>query len=439
MNYRLLIIGLLFLFNPEITIFDIFPDFIGFLLIARAIAPLSEVSPSAEAATSCFRKLAAVSGVKMLAFLPMLSIRNSEPSMSLLFTAGFAIATMIYLFPAFHDWFNAIRYFSEREAVRVRGIGFMRGFTAVTFVLRYLFALLPETVYLYADEEFSFFYGTPIYPLVAYRTGITVLSATLSTLVGIAWLTAILLFVRSLRRNSALNEGIAHEIASTPHSAYKTVLAAVRPAMICLSLAAFCAVWYTVDGMPLIPLAASSLLILIAMAALRKLLSLPRRYLVLPSLSVVSAFVTHILIYDFCESYHDRSAVGFDAIQKPFRIPAVSALVSALLLVTCLLVCVAPAVKKLINNHTGAFWEAAYLSHNSAVGKERQRQCFGVSVGIAMHSLAVLLSFISYTLYYVYPLLQLIASAFTIAVAVYFTATLSAVRQSAMEKYAEHS
>ena len=437
MNYRLHIIGLLFLFNPEITIFDIFPDFIGFLLIARAIAPLSEVSPSAEAATSCFRKLAAVSGVKMLAFLPMLSISNSEPSMSLLFTAGFAIATMIYLFPAFHDWFNAIRYFSEREAVRVRGIGFMKGFSVVTFVLRYLFALLPETVYLYADEEFSFFYGTPIYPLVAYRTGITVLSATLSTLVGIAWLTAILLFVRSLRRNSALNEGIAHEIASTPHSAYKTVLAAVRPAMICLSLAAFCAVWYTVDGMPLIPLAASSLLILAAMIFLRRLLDLSRRYIMIPTLSTIASCVSHVMIYRFCHAYHERSAVGFDAIKEPFRIPAASALVSALFLIAAWILCVSPSLKKLIDSHTGAFWEAAYISHNSSVGKERRRQQFGVSVGIALISLIILLSFAAYTLYYVYPIYQLVTAALSLGVAVYLTALLSSVRQSVMEKYTE--
>ncbi len=439
MNYRLLVLGLIFLFNPEITIIDLIPDFIGFLLIAKAMAPLSAVSPSAENAVTLFRKLAAVSGVQMLAVLPMMSVSASEPSMTLLFTTGFAVVSMLYLLPAIRDLFQSIRYFSEREAVRVRGIGFVKGFTFLSFLLRYVLALLPETVYLYADEERSFLYGTPIYPLVEYRMGITLLSAILSFLVGLVWLFAILIFIKNLKRNAALNEGIAREIASAPHSVSKTILSSVRPALLLLTVASFCTVGYTIDGMPLIPSAASPILILTAMILLRRILSLSKRNLVLPTLASVIGLLSYGSVYHFSKTYHVWSTVGFDTIKKHFLLPAATELISAVLLVLCLVFCVAPALRQLIDRHTGAFWEAAYLSHNSSVARERRRLQFGVSLSVTLLSVSALLRAVSYALYYQYPLLQFIAAFLGLGGALYTAFLLSSIRQSVHEKYTDAS
>ena len=47
MNIKYILIGLFFLINPNIEVFDIFPDFIGLILIMKGLSHLSATDEKA--------------------------------------------------------------------------------------------------------------------------------------------------------------------------------------------------------------------------------------------------------------------------------------------------------------------------------------------------------------------------------------------------------
>jgi hypothetical protein len=359
MHYSLLILGLLFLWNPEVTIFDLFPDFIGCLLIAKAIAPLEPLSSSAESAGNKFRKLAAISGIKTAALFPMMTLFSTEKEVTMLFTAGFAILTAIYLIPAFSDLFATVTYFADRSQTSVKGTAFLRGFTILSILLRYAFAFFPETVYVNVDESASVLYGQSIYPWEPYRMGMTVLAVLFSLIVGIAWLIAILSYVKRLKRHRAFNDGIALDLATVSIPFGKQMLAATNPTLLLLVFASFATVSFHIDGLPILPAALSPLLILIAVFYVKKPLALGSRYLVLPTVSFCFGLYSHFTVNTFSKACHDHATIDFDPYTNAFLKPFVTETVSALLQAACFLFCVLPILRKLIATERPSLGERA--------------------------------------------------------------------------------
>ncbi len=437
MNYRLLITGLLLLWNPEITILDLLPDWIGFLLIAKALAPLAPSSPSAEEAATGFRKLAWISAIKALAFLPMMSLYRTEKEVTLLFTAAFAILTAIYLFPAFSNLFTAINYFSARANSQARGTGAVRLFCYVAFLLRYLLAMVPESVYLFVDKYESMAQNVAIYPLAPYRTGITILAATVSFVVGLIFLVVFLRYISSLKRDCALNEEFHRAVSSVVLSKAQAVLSAVRPAILLLTLSLLFFTRYVIEGMPIFPAFVSPVLIYIAAQTLKKCITLTKRFTVLPLLAFISGLSSYLATFVFCEKYYDKASVGYVLVKTYYRVPIVLEGISAVLFVVTILFCVVPMLNKLIDEHCGAFWETAYISHNSATAKEKQSQLFRVKLLPLFTLLCAVMNTISFAQYYTHPLLQMLSAGMGIALCIYVYHLTSSLWQSIKEKYAE--
>ena len=110
MNYSLIITGLFFLFNPEVNILDILPDFIGIILIMRGFRPMTSVSATAEESYRNFSRYLAVSAVKAAALIPMISVASSDPSFYMLFTLVFAVLELIFAIPAFSGVGDCFRF-----------------------------------------------------------------------------------------------------------------------------------------------------------------------------------------------------------------------------------------------------------------------------------------------------------------------------------------
>ena len=70
----MLFIGLIFIFTPSINLFDLLPDFIGYYLIAQAIAAPSDLTPYFADARERFQKLLWISASKLVAIVVMLTI-----------------------------------------------------------------------------------------------------------------------------------------------------------------------------------------------------------------------------------------------------------------------------------------------------------------------------------------------------------------------------
>ncbi len=402
MKYHLLILGLLFLFNPEVTIFDLLPDFIGFLLIAKALAPLAPLSPSAESAVEKFRKLAAISGIKVVAILPMMSLSSTEPEITMVFTAAFAILSAIYLFPAFSDLFASISYFAERYQTQVKGTSFVKPFTYVSFLLRYGLAFFPETVYLNVDETMSEIYQTPVYPWEPFRTGITVLAVSLSLIIGIVWLIVVLIYVGRLKKNHMLNDGIARDRTSASVPFGKVLLSSTKPALLLLTFSAFAVIAFHIDGVPLLPAAVCPLLILVAVLYVKRPLGLSNRCWILPAASFAFGIYSHFSVMSFCEAHHDRATIEFAPYQQAFLKPFVTETIASLLQAACFLFCVMPLVRKLIVSQRTEPSGTVPMTIGSSDKREQFRLSF---LCIAMTIFAVLYGVaksISYWFFYRY-------------------------------------
>ena len=111
MKIGYMIVGCIFLFNPFINIIDIFPDFIGYLFIMRALSELSDLERNIRNARAKFKSAMWVSLVKFaLVFASMIF----DSTWYLILTFTFGILECMYLIPAFVDLFYGISYLEGR-------------------------------------------------------------------------------------------------------------------------------------------------------------------------------------------------------------------------------------------------------------------------------------------------------------------------------------
>ena len=116
-RYGLLTLGLLFIFTPSINLFDLLPDFIGYFMIAQAIATASDLTPYFEDARERFQKLLWISASKLVAIVIMMTIYSgdlNQRAIITVFAIGYAIVESIYLLPAFGMLFEGFFYLGVR-------------------------------------------------------------------------------------------------------------------------------------------------------------------------------------------------------------------------------------------------------------------------------------------------------------------------------------
>ena len=95
MKRRYFILAAIFLFNPVISVFDILPDFIGYLLLMKAFSNASYVYDNADETRYAFKAMAVVSIFKLvsLVILPF-----TDATMALVFSFSFAIIEVLFGF-----------------------------------------------------------------------------------------------------------------------------------------------------------------------------------------------------------------------------------------------------------------------------------------------------------------------------------------------------
>ncbi len=435
MKYTKLIIGLLFFSNPYFGPIDYLPDFIGLLLIADAIKAISEVSPSAEAAIASFKKAAIVSGAQIAVYIPLLSTINSEPSFNLLYSAAFAVLRLVFLIPAFNELFNSLMYFSERSASKHGYLRRTRISVMIFTVFHCIFSALPEIVYIRvhmvpSDNDLGY---TSYFPLANYRTGVMVLCAFIVLIVGIVWFIFTTAKINRLKKDRDFNAIIFDDLSHAEHSVKKTVLKSLKPTVFLLSVAAFTSFTYFVDGIPLIPPYFAPIFHAIAIGYMRNM-CLKKVTRVFSILASLFGLLMHLGCELFAFRSHEIALFAFEDVKNQFILPLILGIIYTVFMILSL-ISVCRALCILINEHTGLFWENAFITHNAKVGKDKLRQLSGSWLLTVILSLAVIFSFISYSLIYVNPILNLISTAVILVIAFAFTTLLSSVKDSVTEKY----
>ena len=108
MSFGLVLAGLLFFFNPCLSLIDFLPDFIGCLLIYFGIARVATISPVMQEARAKFLKLTLVCVAKDILILMVLgsSAANEKATSLLLIAFSAALLLLWFAFDAFRTLFD---------------------------------------------------------------------------------------------------------------------------------------------------------------------------------------------------------------------------------------------------------------------------------------------------------------------------------------------
>ncbi len=200
MGLGAMIAAAVFLFNPDIAIVDVLPDFIGYILLAVALRFVRDLSPHFESAWKKFRLLALVTGLKFTSLfwvMGRLSSAQERPTMMLLLSFCFCILELGWGIPAWRALIEGFILHAQTTggeyALREKGarsyrtgknisVSF-RDFTVFFMIAKAFLANISEFSVLsdhsYDDTAFNWYRFIGLYRTLALFAGIAI---------GIAWL-----------------------------------------------------------------------------------------------------------------------------------------------------------------------------------------------------------------------------------------------------------
>ena len=213
-GYPLVVIALILLFNPSANLIDVLPDCIAYILLILAIGASHETVPYLAECKGALVKLTLVTGIKIPAFVLMYTNIKSGKDIVPLFTLVFVILELILLYSAVNNGYNALRYLGERtDCASVRGtvkggkikcsLEQLRIFTFIFFAARGVLNVIPE-IFLLTPEDISLRKRlTEAYPIIL------VLCIFTALIIGAAWLSYVVKYVRHVKGAKDLGNAVA--------------------------------------------------------------------------------------------------------------------------------------------------------------------------------------------------------------------------------------
>lgn len=212
--YPLVILSLIFLFNPNVNLIDVLPDFVAYLLLVLAIGALSNAVPYLAECKEATVKLLLVSVIKIPALAVMRANLISGKDIVPLFTLVFAVLELILIYSAVSNGFKALGYIGERtDCSSVRdsfkvGIGGrstpegLRIMTLIFFASKATLNVIPELFLLTPEETELRKRLADAYPTVL------VISILAALVIGVIWLTHALSYVRAIKAGKDIGNAI---------------------------------------------------------------------------------------------------------------------------------------------------------------------------------------------------------------------------------------
>lgn len=279
MGFGYIAAGMVFLFNPNIAVFDILPDFIGYLLIYHGLFRMSfSTVKLAAVRDNHLWKLALATALRIcsIALLPY----TSETFLLLdVFVFG-VVETILYipavleLFDGFYSlgirydaasvYFPHVRKTRRKETVQSEGAEKLKAYTIVFFLIKTVASVLPELTALQLNQDFSSDSRLHI-RLAQYKPLFYGFCMVVTLIFGIIWLVRMLRYTGGMRRDAALcrciDEHYEKNVLSNP-----ALLAALRMKKVrLLFLLSACASFVLIlDGVNVLPNVLSAIFLILA-------------------------------------------------------------------------------------------------------------------------------------------------------------------------------
>ena len=251
MGFGQIIAALFFLFNPDISIIDVLPDFIGYMLMTSGLAHLAMINNELEAAYDKFKKMIVVALCKPAALFLLYGVFDSSEHASgnLLFAFSFAVVELIFVLPAYACLFDGILYLSGRRgakaAFKQKGkktvVEKAKSFTFVFVIAKAACAIIPETLSLTTTEYTD---GVTMY-LYDFIGHFRLIFFIVALVFGIIWLCREVKFFTAIKNErefvESLSESFKEKLETKEgvfiqRNLYRGFLVLIAGALLCIDL-----------------------------------------------------------------------------------------------------------------------------------------------------------------------------------------------------------
>ena len=217
-SFGLIIFSVILLFNTNIGIFDLLPDTVAYIILARQLKRASERAPFFAEACEAFKKLAIITLLKYPAsLLSALSGTDSgRGDMAAVFALTFSAFEIIYAIKSIKYLFDGLYRLGERTDAtalitpfKVGGETYMavdtlRFFTYTIAVLKCVFQAIPDMFRLTRFDEDGF---TMITISAGYPISV-LLTQLFGLIIGIFWLVIIIKYIKSIKNQGQFDNSL---------------------------------------------------------------------------------------------------------------------------------------------------------------------------------------------------------------------------------------
>ena len=360
--YPLIVVALIFLFNPNANLIDVLPDIASYVLLIVAIGNLTETVPYLAECKGALVKLSLVALVKIPAFTVMYSNMSFGKDIVPLFTLVFVTLELILLYSAVSNAYNALSYLGERtDSKSVRdpfpiGRGKtatpeqLRSLTYIFFAARGILNVVPEILLLTPEDTSLRKRLAEAYPAVL------VLCIIASLIIGCIWLKHALKYASAIKRGADLSDAIRslEHVGSEEEISTKDKLKKLTVSLTLLSISSLFIFDITISdfgGYNILPHFIYGILLFTALYNVSTKASIKKYLLVSTAGYSLSSLIGYLYTVRFFDSYtyvdieYSASARGA---YLPVKILAVIELLFALLM----LLSAAVATVDFIKEHT---------------------------------------------------------------------------------------
>ena len=380
-RFGLLVAGLIFFANPNVSIFDVLPDCIGCILVIAAIFKISDLSAEMSEARAAFHTLFWINLSKLPALVLLLwvtGVNVGEDVMWLLFAFCYAVAEAIFGIRAFSLLFDGFAYLGTRreggdflflkvvrpekviksgKKEKIRPAKYLRldginHFTVVFIAVKTILCTLPEFTLLSSQDTLGYVTaeGMAIY---AFRPLLIVLSFTVVLVFGIIWLCKLVSYVKHLSKNKQFFASMLDEYKDML-SVRKGIFAIRRTHIFAVlaSAAAFFSVDFYLDEVNFIPDFLAAILLFAAAAAIANQIGGAKLLKVASLIYLATSAVTFVNMLKFTSEY-SYSAVHKIARARELYLPyAISNAVTQAAFIFAF-IALASVVMRVVRAHTG--------------------------------------------------------------------------------------
>ena len=213
-----LIISFIFLFNPNISIIDVLPDFVGYILLCAALAKIADLNDYLYDALKIFKRMVLIDAGKWLAIFWVfnMTVVDQKNSSILLFTFVFSLLELLFLLPAYKKLFEGIIQLgyiipnntilsNEKKSGRINKA---RKRTVLFIIAKAVLAVLPELADL-TNASYDETLGKGVVDLYHYIGVMRFLAFIPAFVIGVIWLINMIKYFNYLKRDEIFMNGIS--------------------------------------------------------------------------------------------------------------------------------------------------------------------------------------------------------------------------------------